>query len=310
MQRVAALGSPDMEMQRIESLLTRCGVQVVYAVNTAGMRVRPQEAYSASFGVPVDQIDLFVECGSDAAPTDSSKKADHHRPGDFGYDLGPDEFMAASSIGQVIAWLARQGTLPDRWIRNRYKGDAPSGVFVPRSIPDMPSELFSAWEIVQGDFRLVVPEAYVLTAAADHCLSAAYAGRCHGVSHETLWAFRRYGRSALLKVDEWSIARGWQSGLRALTNAPTMIIGGYEVLDLRNMNVPHMNEVLAQTGNVGIFSSPCGPEFKVSIIGAGLGSRAGTGPVEAFLDLAPQMLGLERMYGSPVRGFAGGFRRR
>src|SRR5690606_25622302 len=37
---------------------------------------------------------------------------DHHRPGDPGYGRPPEEFLAASSIGQVITELARLGRLP------------------------------------------------------------------------------------------------------------------------------------------------------------------------------------------------------
>lgn len=38
---------------------------------------------------------------------------DHHRTGDPGYGRPPEEFLSASSIGQVIAELARFGRLPE-----------------------------------------------------------------------------------------------------------------------------------------------------------------------------------------------------
>src|SRR5690606_38968626 len=50
-----------------------------------------------------------VEC----APTARDRvQIDHHRPGDPGYGRPPAEFLPASSLGQVIAELARLGLLP------------------------------------------------------------------------------------------------------------------------------------------------------------------------------------------------------
>src|SRR5690606_36652810 len=112
--RVWALGAPDPEMQRIEDLLSGLGEQVVHALDAAGQRVHPGAAYRAtalSAPVPDGAAVYAVECGGPAIPA-GAVAIDHHRPGDPGYGRPPAEFLAASSIGQVIAQLARLGRIP------------------------------------------------------------------------------------------------------------------------------------------------------------------------------------------------------
>lgn len=299
---IAALGAPDPEMELIEELLIRCGIGVVHAKNSKGARVRAEEAYNASFCET--DIDIFVECG----PA-HDERADHHQPGDFGFLLGPNDFMAASSVGQVIAWLAKQCLLPQRWVRNQKHGTDIAGSFLERN-PRSDSSLFSGWEVVQADSRIIIPEVFVLTAAGDHCPAAAYAGACHGVSPESLRAYRRWTRAKATNSTEAAVENGWKKGAEAITAAPIIKIDGHPVLDLRDVHVPHMNEVLAQTGKVGLYALNAGREQKVGIVGGGEGSIPGVEPIVAFMDQAPQALGLERMYGNPTRGYAGGFRQR
>ena len=299
---IAALGAPDPEMELIEELLRRCGINIVHAKNSKGARVRAEEAYNASFSEI--EIDIFVECG----PA-HNERADHHQPGDFGFLLGPNDFMAASSVGQVISWLAKKCLLPQRWVRNQRHGTDIAGSFLERN-PRSDSSLFSGWEVVQADSRIIIPEVFVLTAAGDHCPAAAYAGACHGVSPESLRTYRRWTRAKATNSTEAAVENGWKKGAEAITAAPIIKIDGHPVLDLRDVYVPHMNEVLAQNGKVGLYALNVGTDEKVGIVGGGEGSIPGVGPIAGFMDRAPQVLGLERMYGNPTRGYAGGFRQR
>lgn len=108
------------EMDAIESLLRECGECVVYATGPDGQRVHPGNAYSAvgvsDVVVPGDLTAIYlVECGLPRSIAvmqhPDPVSIDHHREGDPGYGRPPAEFLRASSIGQVIAELARLGGL-------------------------------------------------------------------------------------------------------------------------------------------------------------------------------------------------------
>lgn len=109
--RIWVLGAPDPEMELIEHLLRQCGEEIVYATGEDGRRVHPGNAYRCPIPeVPEDATVYAVEC-IDKLP-EGWKRIDHHRPGDPGYGRPPEEFLEASSLGQVIAELAGLGRLP------------------------------------------------------------------------------------------------------------------------------------------------------------------------------------------------------
>lgn len=125
MKCLAILGASDPEMEAIESLLRECGVHVVYAT-VDGSRVYPSNAYQADCPKELEGgmgeqwgAVLRVECAWPDSSTESLAVgvdvADHHFPGDPGYGRPPSEFMAASSLGQVISWLAERSLLPRGW---------------------------------------------------------------------------------------------------------------------------------------------------------------------------------------------------
>src|SRR5690606_8916313 len=121
-------------------------------------------------------------------------KIDHHRPGDPGYGRPPAEFLPASSIGQVIAALARLGRLPEWPPARTAPGDGAGAYVLHAWAPDpaLWDEDLGEWRggdtpppswavSVQSDdiraaiYRLIPPP-YIFAAAADHCLAAAYRG--------------------------------------------------------------------------------------------------------------------------------------
>lgn len=231
----AILGASDPEMSAIETLLRKCGVWVLHAA-VSGTRAHPSNAYRADGlldgtreVVLIRRMDqqpvhvLAVECDgpavhrclacgtTDVESTDDFcgdahewarvMRADHHHPGDPGFGRPPSEFMSASSLGQVISWLARQGILhlaKFTSFRVSNTGGAtgqivcgPDGmwwVHVGRS------------EI--GDIQEPIPHDLVLTAAADHCLGAAYRGECPGADPDELLAWRVRERAKFQGRDE------------------------------------------------------------------------------------------------------------
>jgi len=191
MSRLWVLGAPDPEMAAIEALLLECGERFVHARDAAGARVTPGNAYRAAcpteltggFGEALSVV-YRVECHWDWSEESLNCRVvslDHHHPGDYGYGARPRDFLGASSLGQVIAELFDFKALPS-W---------PHKVF-----EFSPFALSSEWLVSERrGRRLAVPRSLVLTAAADHCLGAAYRGECPGVEPEALMRFRAEERA-------------------------------------------------------------------------------------------------------------------
>jgi hypothetical protein len=101
------LGASDPEMDEIEKLLIENGEAFQYA-QYDGVRAEPWNSYMADpIEAPSGTILVLIECepenwsGEDAIV----RIIDHHRPGDAGYNLAPDLFWEASSIGQLYKIL-------------------------------------------------------------------------------------------------------------------------------------------------------------------------------------------------------------
>lgn len=110
-RRIWVLGANDPEMASIEELLREVGEEYIYALDENGQRVHPGNAYRCPTPEVTEEARVYaVEC-IDVLP-EGWVRIDHHRPGDPGHGRPPEDFMAASSIGQVISELARLGRLP------------------------------------------------------------------------------------------------------------------------------------------------------------------------------------------------------
>ena len=122
-KRLWVLGASDPEMASIEKLLLDHGERVAYAFSD-GHRVRPENAYvtdaicndSGNDILPQNHMPWLtiipIECGGPGIVDREMvwgdhvyPAIDHHHSGDPGYGRPPSEFLAASSIGQVIATL-------------------------------------------------------------------------------------------------------------------------------------------------------------------------------------------------------------
>lgn len=220
----AILGAPDPEMEEIENLLRGCGVTVVYATH-GGERVRASNAYRADgiAGTVTDSASvLVVECDGPAiAPhlSAGAALADHHRLGDPGYGRPPSEFLAASSLGQVITWLARMDALPAA-IFGRV-GATGSAARIAATISY--HHYVGAWCVVDRHrTACVIPHHLVLTAAADHCLGAAYRGECPGVDPDELMRWRVESRAKFQGVDPGVILGRIEVARRELALAPVI----------------------------------------------------------------------------------------
>ncbi len=109
------LGASDPEMARIEELLRANNKPFSYAT-VDGKRVFPSTAYKGN-GVDrkIDSVEVVtIECAVDGLK--ATIQIDHHRPGDPGFGLKPEQYLEASSIGQLLALLDLEATKKDRII--------------------------------------------------------------------------------------------------------------------------------------------------------------------------------------------------
>ena len=313
----AILGGVDPEMERIEALFSGAGITIIHA-SINGRRVTPGRAYEAdSVAVSTDtRRVLLVECSpkwiwvgapGGASFMDAEVPVDHHRPGDPGYGRPPSEFLSASSLGQTIAELARVGLIPGEWKHSPWAiPGEPGGFVAPYSCPGHGDK---SWRVYASSDRVaVIPSDLVLAAASDHCPAAAYRGACPGVGPVVLMYWRAHTRAAFQRRPVEELLDDIKTSRQAIEGAPTIIIGGVQVADLRPGTVPELPEAALQIGAVVIASITTKDGRRhVVIQGAGEGSLAGRAPIDAFLGGWAAENGIIGIYGDPVRGYAGGY---
>lgn len=371
------LGAPDPEMEAIERLLRSANVGLVgYAVGADGKRVTPAGAYALGnvvaiphpetgelqpLGVSAVPIVLMVECSALVMAT-SVVRIDHHRPLDPGFGRPPAEFLPASSLGQVIAHLAETGyNFPDwRHTDNQnYPVSRPGmighgsfsrtgqwavGVSAPK--PYETGEDASGFPVFSGWPKAIVPPEIVLTAAADHCLGAAYRLECPGVGPEALMRWRARSRAKHQHRSVSAVVADVKATTAALLRAPWLILlppaeadptAGLDfrpAVDVRDMRTPAGFCRVCEHGltpdhtgalECGICAAPSTgpwPELPEAATRAGLAYVAGpvpspdgrakyTGsgtPAEISAIMAwMRAEGMADIYGDPMRGFCGGF---
>jgi hypothetical protein len=349
MSRIWILGAPDPEMEAIDRLLTEAGEMVMYAA-LDGIRCHPGNACRADSTLSHDSNAVYrpipggtypyeiryVECEIPGLPREYV--IDHHQPGDPGYGMPPAEFLAASSIGQVISELARLGVMPETWSRYSYTAGWP----VPGCITWVAGASGGcsddgAWTVDDASTAIDIPRDLVLTAAADHCLGAAYCGECPGVDQDELMQWRAESRAAYqgrsveevladiesaqgqLRTAEAVTLRdpptivpdipgGWQGhceccGYDGIAGDPCRICQPVTVQDMRRDDpVPELPEAAMRMG-VAYISGPLStPDGRRKITCSGRALQ-----IRAFLDSWAPAEGLVDTYGDPARGFAGGY---
>ena len=327
------LGAPDPEMQAIEDLCKKYNVAYGYAMRE-GKRVHPGNAYQGDNiaendgclfddRCPTGLVRLQHDCGHTELVSEGSEGAhdklccngwgeqklllvavecnipqvkdfihlcDHHRPGDAGYQQPPTNFLPASSIGQVYALFAKYGVLDT--------GDAVVGQDMHVDDPAIYYDSYYGWVVrfVCGGpaFYKPVPKNIILTAAADHCLGAAYKGECPGVDPEDLLRFRIHTRSDFQKISEEDLSRTIEATRQALRDL-------INLSELPGGTLPEAPEAACREGVavIGKVKSQDGRN-KLVILG-----NTTPGMIGAWME-EQNNLGRE-VYGDSIRGFAGAY---
>lgn len=335
--RLWVLGAGDPEMAAIEKLLREAGERVAYAI-VGGARVHPGNAYRAQtlseypMG-PLDEV-ILIECGFEdpdqvlglvfgaAGGHGKVTVVDHHRPGDPGYGQPAERFLSASSIGQVIALLAKglkdevfAGWTPE-WAGH---GTLPTGEFY--------RDPCGHWAVQGVHSGYEVPEQAVLTAAADHCLEAAYRGKCPGVDPQELMEWRAKTRATFQKRPVADVLRDVEAARRILREAVLPIPGNTggclecnyspdgclkcnysggefpEFADLRGQQIPELPEAAAREG-IAFLSTVKDKDGREKVVLQAAPAEL----VQKFL-AGEIVKDLADLYGDPARGFAGGYKK-
>lgn len=124
-KRLWVLGAHDTEIDAIANLLLAAGERYTYA-ESSGVRCRQDNAYACD---PVAGATHWVEC--EAPGQTRLRTIDHHRAGDKYYRAPAEQYLEASSIGQVCAVIGvdarqyRYVAAADHCLRSAYAGWCP-----------------------------------------------------------------------------------------------------------------------------------------------------------------------------------------
>jgi hypothetical protein len=314
---ILILGADDPEMQAIEALAAECGVPVRHAT-IGGKRVTPATAYQHQ-PYPLDgTVEVVaVECAGVWSDVESYYephiRIDHHHPGDPGYGLPPADFLRGSSLGQVIALFAGRGLLPASWPVWQDADQAAEVCSGPFTLSW--GDCGSVWIVSSPTDRYtgrVIPRELVLTAAADHCLEAAYRNACPGVHSESLLEHRVHHRARHQGRDAAAVMADVRAAIELLRATPLELFVGPWMgddehaqwpwyRDLRGQHVPELPEAACYTGRPYVANVADRDGRIKTVLGA-----AQPELVQAFLD-GEMIEGLTGLYGDPARGFAGGY---
>lgn len=282
-------GAMDPEMEACVEILRSVGAFVAPAIDPQTRKpVSASTAYKAvvpsTVVIETENI-VCLEC--DVQSGKVLARLDHHRPGDPGFEQPPAAYFEASTLGQLIRFLVYQlGVVPPGFRVVGPPSESDGFIHTSRGI-QLKSRLG----------RILVPQELSLTAAADHCLAAAYAGECPGVDPLKLEDWRIQSRASFQKLDP--------DELRARIRKAKEVLYSHckeGLADVRHLGfVPELPEAAAQTGIPFIAEVLEKGGLRKVVLQA-----APPELIRRFLDgeLVP---GLVKTYGDPARGFAGGY---
>jgi hypothetical protein len=277
-QTMWLLGASDPEMRGIEEFLKEVGQPYQWATKD-GKPVHAGNAYQADPMIdlpdPLYQI-VLVECEPVELPQVVGSpehgaiiRIDHHRPGDPGYGLPPEQYWQGSSLGQ--AWDLTHNT---------------DGC------------------VTEGPTR----EQFIL-AAMDHCPGAAVRGECPYVSANEVLSRKVQEIAAGTEHSEEEVKDLIDYYGVQLAKAPTILIGEDVIdFRSHDLGSRYLELAAAQTAalsdgyTVLLRHHDRDGSEKWSISG-----HAMPQVIKAFMEKWAPAQGLTRIYGVPDRGYAGGY---
>lgn len=268
--RTWILGASDPEMEEIEKLLKSAGERVLYAA-LDGRRVDAGTAYKANVVVDGQGIPVAFPNG---------------------------EVFLVECFDRPVDAAATIRRIDHHRVGDPGYGQPPENYWPASSLGQVAGALGLGMDLTgQTHYKYV--------AAADHCLAAAYRGRCPGVSPDDLMAWRVASRARFQGRLVEDVLRDVEAAREALRSAPKVaLVGGSSpVADLRGREIPELPEAAAREGIAFLGTPRPGKDGRRKIVL----QAASPEQVRAFLESWAPAQGLRELYGDPARGLAGGY---
>src|SRR3989338_720411 len=262
MRELFILGASDPEMTQITALLQQEKKDFIYAKKD-GERVHASNSYQAnnSEEIPSNVGIIFIEC--EVSGITPKLYIDHHRPGDPGYDKGPEQFWEGASLGQLHTYL---GVVPT--------------------------------------------EKSKVLAAMDHCFPGAIKGLCPGVNPKSVLRIKleAVAEAFNCSIDEVKKEVGRFQEILLRVRAKTVQIGGQVVYEIEEdlgigYSLPYLSaQIAAVLEEKAILLPKPREQDKIVLCG-----DADKETVKYFMETWGPKHGLNKIYGTPSRGHAGGY---
>ena len=288
----------DKEAEEIYKLALKYGVSV-FVPTVHGTVVNTRTAYNADGLVPhkvmkFDDSDdekhnfvkfydkvIKIECDGPIFDhvRDKVITVDHHRPGDPGYETPPSEYWLGSSIGQFVQVLGKY--------REEYM-----------------AEDFLYVETVDNN-KFWFPKPHnghlLYIAAADHNLYAAYAGLCPGIIPANMLMFRLNQKAQFTGKSLEELVKQFINAMDIIMKHYDKTKGYSDLTKLGPVQIPELNEAAAYM-NAPFMAQLIDKDGKLKVVFQGANEEL----IVKFMnkELVP---GLVKTYGSPKRGYAGGY---
>lgn len=143
------------------------------------------------------------------------------------------------------------------------------------------------------------PHDLLLTAAADHCLGAAYRGECPGIDPEALARWREESRAAHQRITPDALRGRIEAARVALRGLPHTEIAGFTFADASGIDIPELPEASARDDIMVQYTLPSGGRTKIGVL------NGSPEALTAWMEYARQHY--RDIYGDPARGFAGAY---
>jgi len=143
----------------------------------------------------------------------------------------------------------------------------------------------------------------LVIAAADHCLSHAYRGKCPGVSPDRLRTWRTSSKAKFQGVSAERISADVDAAIDTIQALPYVMVKGQTVAVVGDKEIKEAPEAAAILGVAIMYKlfDKRAQRMKMGILG---GSPETT---EEWMKTIAPAEGLTGIYGSPERGYAGGY---
>lgn len=260
------LGAVDHECNFIEKILKENNVDFCYALDNNNLRVASHNAYKTVF---VDRPSLFRE----------------------------DRIIVRVECNGKIFEETKNGVIV---VDHHNPGDP--------GFNKEPELYFEASSIGQicNLLNIGVPdEEYLYIAAADHCLTAAYQGKCPNIDPAKLLIHRCKVKAEYQQTSPDEVYNVINDTLQKIKEGKRIFLDGVECVDFTYYDSPpEAPEASSILGLPLLYSNfiTSIQKYKFGII------SASPETIRYWMDNTAKNLELEDVYGDPARGYAGGYR--